>query len=222
VSFILSALLTVGAVLYAYFSYSMPTRRLSDTDIAFIRDFQQLGKKSSFRYLLAKLPQRKLNRGQREEAVNRFILALSDQQLATGLAILIAAIANQCTLSPPEFRVAFSLAWFSTTTHLATLVSLQQYFRKNKTLRNVRVFGILTFMVLFFYCFVVVLLMENSPDNIAPVQCHVQGSVRTYSDEEVTLSNYFWPWTMTVLIIMFGYKSKVLRTYSYGSNDSSA
>ena len=51
----------------------------------------------------------------------------------------------------------------------------------------------LTFMVLFLYCFIVVLVTENSPDNIAPVPCNVQGSVKTYSDEEVTLSNYSWP-----------------------------
>lgn len=74
-------------------------------------------------------------------------------------------------------------------------------------------------MVLFLYCFIVVLVMENSPDNIVPVQCHVQGSVRTYKDEEIILSTYFWPWAMTALIIIFSYKSKLLRTYSYGSND---
>ena len=225
VSFVLSALLTVGAVVCAYLSDSMPEKYLSKTDEAFIKEFQRIKKNLPFRLLPAKLRpppterQGKLSREKRVEAFDRFILSLSDQQLATGLAILIAAIANQCTLSPPEFRIAFSLAWFSTTTHLATLDSLRHYFTKHKTLRNVRVFGMLTFMVLFLYCFIVVLVMENSPDNIVPVQCHVQGSVRTYKDEEITLSTYFWPWAMTALIIIFAYKSKLLRTYSYGSND---
>jgi hypothetical protein len=225
VSFVLSALLTVGAVICAYLSDSMPEKYLSKTDEALIKEFQRIKKNLPFRLLPAKSRpppterRAKLSREKRVEAFDRFILLLSDQQLATGLAVLIAAIANQCTLSPPEFRIAFSLAWFSTTTHLATLDSLRQYFTKHKTLRNVRIFGMLTFMVLFLYCFIVVLVMENSPDNIVLVQCHVQGSVRTYKDEEITLSTYFWPWAMTALIIIFAYKSKLLRTYSYGSND---
>jgi len=109
----------------------MPEKYLSKTDEALIREFQRIKKNLPFRLLPAKSRpppterQGKLSREKRVEAFDRFILSLSDQQLATGLAILIAAIANQCTLSPPEFRIAFSLAWFSTTTHLATLDSLR-------------------------------------------------------------------------------------------------
>ncbi|KAE8826430.1 hypothetical protein PTNB73_06840 [Pyrenophora teres f. teres] len=177
-----------------------------------------------FRFVLAKLrirhnTRQKLSRREREEALNNFILSLSDQQLATGLAILIAAVTNQCTLTPPDFRVAFALAWFSTTTHLATLDSLRQYFVQHAMLRNVRIIGMLAFMALFLYSFLVVLLMENSPDSLVPVQCHVQGSVKLYGDEEVTLSKYFVPWVMTVLFLIFEYKSALLRTYDYGAND---
>ncbi|KAL7776356.1 hypothetical protein CFE70_006772 [Pyrenophora teres f. teres 0-1] len=180
--------------------------------------------KQPFRFVLAKLrirhnTRQKLSRREREEALNNFILSLSDQQLATGLAILIAAVTNQCTLTPPDFRVAFALAWFSTTTHLATLDSLRQYFVQHAMLRNVRIIGMLAFMALFLYSFLVVLLMENSPDSLVPVQCHVQGSVKLYGDEEVTLSKYFVPWVMTVLFLIFEYKSALLRTYDYGAND---
>jgi hypothetical protein len=100
VSFILSTLLTIGAVLYAYLSDSMP---MSDIDKVFIRDFQQLAEKPTLCFLFSRLQStetvtsRKLNREQREEAVNRFVLSLSDQRLATGSANLVAAIANQCT-----------------------------------------------------------------------------------------------------------------------------
>jgi len=197
---------------------------MTDTDTLLIYEFQQtlqrLLQKQPFRFILAKLrgrnqTQQKLSRKQREEALNRFILSLSDQQLATGLAIVIAAMTNQCTLSPPEFRVAFALAWFSTTTHLATLDSLRQYFVQHTTLRNVRIAGMLALMVLFLYCFVVVLIMENSPDSLVPVQ----GAVELYSDEDITLSRYFVPWAMTVLFLISEYKSALLRTYEYGDKD---
>lgn len=159
--------MTVVAVMYAYMSDSMsePEMYLSEIDKRFISNFQEafakLGSKSESRtttrfwsrfgglakQLLAKLlPEskkkerhKKLNRAQREEAITRFILALSDQQLAVGLAILIAIITNQCTLSVAEFRIAFALAWFSTSTHLATLDSLRHYFVCHQTIRNWRI-----------------------------------------------------------------------------------
>ncbi|KAI1511590.1 hypothetical protein Ptr86124_009234 [Pyrenophora tritici-repentis] len=228
ISFILSAFLTISAVIFAYFSDSMAESYITDTDTWLIHGFQnalwKLLAKQPFRFILAKIRRRnntrqKLNRKQREEALNSFILSLSDQQLATGLAILIAAVTNQCTLTPPDFRVAFALAWFSTTTHLATLDSLRQYFVQHAMLRNVRIIGMLAFMALFLYSFLVVLLMENSPDSLVPVQCHVQGSVKLYSDEEITLSKYFVPWVMTVLFLIFEYKAALLRTYDYGDQD---
>ncbi|KAF1995262.1 hypothetical protein P154DRAFT_393041, partial [Amniculicola lignicola CBS 123094] len=61
----------------------------------------------------------------RQEALTRFILSLSDQQLVTGLGILVAAVSNQCTLSGAEFDIALSLAWFSATVHLVALDVLQ-------------------------------------------------------------------------------------------------
>ncbi|RMZ67878.1 Vanillyl-alcohol oxidase [Pyrenophora seminiperda CCB06] len=219
----------MDAVVFAYFSDSIAENYMTETDTALIEGFQailqRLLAKQPFRSLLSTLressnPQQKLSRKQREEALNSFILSLSDQQLATGLAILIAAIANQCTLSPPDFRVAFALAWFSTTTHLATLDSLRQYFVQHPALRNVRIIGMLIFMVLFLYCFIVVLIMESSPDNLVPVQCHVQGSVNLYNDQNTnSYSPYFVPWAMTILFLIFEYKSALLRTYEYDDKD---
>lgn len=228
ISFTLSALLTISAVVFAYLSDSVAESYMTDTDISLIGGFQGITQrmldKQPFRFLFSTLRERnkarqKRSRKQREEALNNFILSLSDQQLATGVAILIAAITNQCTLSPPEFRVAFALAWFSTTTHLATLDSLRQYFVHHTTLQNVRIVGMLAFMGLFLYCFIIVLLMENSPDNLLPVQCHVEGLVVLYTDEEMTLSTYFIPWAMTVLFLIYEYKSALLRTYEYGDKD---
>lgn len=83
--------------------------------------------------------------------MTRFILTLSDQQLATGLAVLIAAMENQCTLTEYDFEMAFSLAWFSATTHLATLDYLSEYFRKHPTVWTWRVLGMVGIASLLIY-----------------------------------------------------------------------
>lgn len=123
--------MTVTAAAYAYLSDSIPEMYLSETDNAFVADFQRTSSRifarNSFLCLRqcwsllrsfisvhnqdkAKENHTKLTRNQREEAVTRFILALSDQQLAVGLGILVATIANQYTLSVAEFRIALALA----------------------------------------------------------------------------------------------------------------
>ena len=79
----------------------------------------------------------------RIEAVRHFSLALSDQILATGLAILVAGIANRCQLSLFEFNIVVSLGWFSVTTHLATLILLREYFLQNRIVRNIRIIAML-------------------------------------------------------------------------------
>ena len=45
-----------------------------------------------------------------KEFITQFILALSDEQLVTGLAVLIAGVANQLRLSSYEFGMILSLA----------------------------------------------------------------------------------------------------------------
>ena len=61
----------------------------------------------------------------RQEAFEGFVLALSDQQLITGLALLIAAF-SKCDISINSFTTATALSWFSCTTHLATLTVLKR------------------------------------------------------------------------------------------------
>jgi hypothetical protein len=85
---------------------------------------------------------RPLSRDNHLEAVGQFILSLSDQVLATGLAILVAGVSNECRLSIFEFNIDVSLGWFSITTHLATLSLLHEYFLRNTVVRNWRLLGI--------------------------------------------------------------------------------
>lgn len=73
------------------------------------------------------------------------LLALSDVQIFTGLAILISGFVSLCP-SPTQpsglpayhWQILVHLAWFSTITHQGTLFLMQKYFREHRWQRNVR------------------------------------------------------------------------------------
>lgn len=63
-------------------------------------------------------------------AVESTILAFSDTQLVTSLAILISGYLQlSCGLSLYHWQTVVNLAWFSAITHLTTLTSQKRYFR---------------------------------------------------------------------------------------------
>ncbi|BCS17269.1 uncharacterized protein APUU_10097A [Aspergillus puulaauensis] len=70
----------------------------------------------------------------------QLILAISDQQLVTGLAMLIGAFSQlNCGISFYHWQVATTLAWFASITHLATLPFLQEFLQRRKFLLCLRV-----------------------------------------------------------------------------------
>lgn len=70
----------------------------------------------------------------------KIVLALSDQQLVTGLSIMISAYSQlRCGLSFYHWRMVTTLAWFSSATHLATLLFLKQYLQRNTYIWYARV-----------------------------------------------------------------------------------
>lgn len=69
------------------------------------------------------------------------VLAMSDQQLVTGLAIIISGYCRiQCGLSFYHWQLITSLVWFFSITHLATLMCLEQYFQQNRYIWYARAF----------------------------------------------------------------------------------
>ena len=73
------------------------------------------------------------------QIIQKLVLNLSDQQLLTGLAVLIAGFWTHCSISVYHFALVNDLAWFSANVHSATLVVLRGYFLANPVLRNWRV-----------------------------------------------------------------------------------
>ena len=80
--------------------------------------------------------------------IERLVLSVSDQQLLTGLAVLIAALWTHCTISVYHFAMVNDLAWFSATVHLITLGVLQDYLLQRPVLRNWRVVLMVSLAVL--------------------------------------------------------------------------
>ena len=71
--------------------------------------------------------------------IEKLVLSLSDQQLLTGLAVLIASFWTHCSISVYHFALVNDLAWFSSSVHVTTLSVLRQYLHDNTLLRNWRV-----------------------------------------------------------------------------------
>ena len=80
--------------------------------------------------------------------IEKLVLSLSDQQLLTGLAVLIAAFWTHCTISVYHFAVVNDLAWFSAMVHLITLTVLRDYLLQKPVLRNWRVVLMSTLAIL--------------------------------------------------------------------------
>jgi hypothetical protein len=231
VAFIVWAAMTIVAVVYAYLSDSIHQAYLTESDEKFIGTFQDLCARATktsigiwcglcWRTLAGVVLRRKenssrpvLSREARQQAITRFILVLSDQQLAVGLAILIAAVANQDSISTYEFRIAFALAWFSSTTHLATLDGLRHYFQHHQTLRNWRVSGVAIFLGLFFYSFGMILFSMRFSGKV-PVTCIFEPNARWAPSGSVSQAfTLVFAWFVTSLVLLLGYKDRILQSY---------
>ena len=70
--------------------------------------------------------------------LERVILNLSDQQLISGLAVLVAGLSLHCTISVYHFSLVKDLGWISATVHLLTVATLRRFFIRNRSFRNIR------------------------------------------------------------------------------------
>lgn len=78
--------------------------------------------------------------GRWSKILDRLILSLSDQQLATSIAILVTAFIRSCEISNYHLNVVCDLAWFSAITHLLSVIVLRVYWtqQSKKVLLYVR------------------------------------------------------------------------------------
>ena len=114
---------------------------------------------------------RKWNRTRRSKALERFLLALSDQQLVTGLEVLMAGYLNPCSRSLYHFRIITTLGWFSSTTHLSTLAVLRAYLVDHPRSRDWRVIAML---YVFDLLVASQIITYSAQSNFLPIQCTLE------------------------------------------------
>ena len=153
----------------------------------------------------------KAARLQRSRILERFILTLSDQQLITGLGILIAGFKGLCTISFYNFNIITAVAWFSSTTHLSTLAILRGYLIDHPRIRNWRAAAILCLFVLLM---VAQLAIAAPADFSVSAQCLFYSWAYWQSFRPLTVG----PFGGTIIIVLFlvaSYTDRIVRLYSF-------
>lgn len=150
---------------------------------------------------------RKRDRARRSKGLERFVLALSDQQLVTGLAVLIAGYTNRCSRSFYHFQIIAVLGWFSSTTHLSTLAVLRAYLIDHPRVRDWRV----TAMLAIFGLLVVSQAGTFSPnDSSLPMQC-VFKDFAPKGLNFLSIINL----TLVILFLCVSYANRTRRLYTF-------
>lgn len=93
-----------------------------------------------------------MSRKHRIKGLQRFLISLSDQQLVTGIAIMIAGLIDPCSRSVYHFKIIAALGWFSSFTHLSTLTVLRDHLithRRTRDLRVIVMLSVLSLLILF-------------------------------------------------------------------------
>ncbi|KAK4624331.1 Elsinochromes biosynthesis cluster protein HP1 [Fulvia fulva] len=100
--------------------------------------------------LVLRAPSRASKHLQLHVALRKAVLALSDQQIVTGIAILGAGFngLRSGTISVYHFQTVIYLAWMSSSVHLSALTLLRPYLHSHKGVMWWRVAGMLTLLVM--------------------------------------------------------------------------
>lgn len=127
-AFLASAYFTLLWTIFAYFAGLLPAEILNTTD-----------------RVLFRTNSRRVN-SRWHETLNKAVLIFSDQQIVTGIAILVAGFAGlrrSSGISVYHYQIVIYLAWMSSNVHLTTLTVLRSYLQERKALRTWRISGML-------------------------------------------------------------------------------
>lgn len=143
------------------------------------------------------------NRRLRKEAVGRFIMTLSDQQLVTGLAIMTSSVSIPGKITGYEFSMTCGLALLAFTTHVATLSAVRPDFKSNDLVSNIRITAMTATVLLLVYALIINLIAWFP----IPVQCAFEGEF--YHPDPLTLAANI----VFFLLILRIYYTPVQRIY---------
>jgi len=187
ISFFFSALAVFSVVTWGYLTATLPSGLLQPIDQHVLMLL-----KSCFR--------RKQNHMRAEDAIStqtptqrshsrvlvRFLKMLSDQQLITGISILIAALSSRCAIHRYEWHIVTSLAYFSVATHTMSLDVLRDHLAQHTWVRYCRVCFTLLFVVFFSFAFVVDQVKPSGSES-QTMQC----ALRDWASARESLFEYY-------------------------------
>lgn len=138
-AFIASAYLTLFAILGAYFFGLVDSGLLGPVD-----------------RLIMGIPSRAQRHPRAHVTLRKAIMATSDQQIVTGIAILAAGFQGLRTghMSVYHFQVVIYLAWMSSSVHLSALTLLRPFMHHHRGVLVWRVVGMMVLLVMLFVALV--------------------------------------------------------------------
>ncbi|KAL6712035.1 hypothetical protein ACN47E_003078 [Coniothyrium glycines] len=141
--------------------------------------------------------------------LSKNLLAFSDTQLLTGLAIQFTAMLKHCEISVYHWRVVVELAFLTTVTHLLTVIALRNYFVKNKWINLPRIFFMLGNLALLGYTSFVAYSYDLVPgvDLSQSLSCFFQG-------DRPTIERAFGgKWALLLIGAIGGHVTVILAMY---------
>ena len=152
ISFLFCAYGLFAVIVWAYFNECLPIEVLSSLDHYALRSLKNWRRPFAEADLqFEPTPKQK----RRAQVIIGFVTVLGDQQLVTGVAILIAGLASRCHITFYEFNIVTYLAYFAVFTHTLSLSVLQTHLFARKLARDCRVGFAIGFLVLFAFSFVI-------------------------------------------------------------------
>ena len=172
--------------------------------------------------------------------MERVILSYSDQQVMTGLAILVAGYSQLArgSISTYHWQIMIFTAWFSSLAHITTLTVLRGYFRtRNPKARVVRVILMLFTIVLLIGALVPTQKSDWLELPSEPAQCYYQylnrydeydeswlNQLNQYDDYlfvqpdyPSTIANRASFWT-SVVVLVVSYLTRTIKLFSKSSD----
>jgi hypothetical protein len=177
-----------------------------------------------------------------KRAIERLVLSFSDQQLVTGLAVLLVGYiglpVSEGQISVLDFINVTNLAWFSGITHLITMFVLRDYFRDpaHSVLRAVRLTSMIAFGL-----FLIVSLAVTSRRGFGALNCpakcvfqhnapagfnvsHAIGATPVTSElvgDDIESKNILFL-TFSLIFLVVGYLLAIIPTFECGCKSSFA
>jgi hypothetical protein len=149
------------------------------------------------------------------DIIESVMMSLSDQQLVTGFAILIAGYYEMMNsnLAMYHWRIVTYLAWLSSSVHIASLTLLRDVSNKNPTFRNIRVAGMLLLLILLSVSLWPTRFETDSEPSYLglPAKCYWTSAHATpFAGTEALDSN----WLISMVMLLFAYAWKLSQLFA--------